>query len=335
MNNYASFILPSVSTNNTSETNESIPILPTAGTTTRIVSQSQTTSEPSSSIVCTSSSSNSNTNDRFHNSPSSLLTTQPSTNNTPRLVLLHHEDTHHFVLPSYCCPTHTSESNSVSTTPQHVCNFKRDCVISRTKVYSSGQNMSNLSPTVFKINIVATSKKFNYGTIDTRLVSCFNKLCKHSDTKLPKCFHYACYKHMMLTQGNDEMNEIEYQGVSDNILDQVVGVNNIKELQEHLEGNTNKLIFPVCGKRCFNVVMANKNKNKPKGVSEYANSKCWDTDGNEVNRSSIKVLLDWLTTEENASNYFGGVNKKGQTSATRKEAYHHELRVMIKKENGK
>ena len=59
------------------------------------------------------------------------------------------------------------------------------------------------------------------------------------------------------------------------------------------------------------------------------------SDGNKVNRSSIKVLLDWLTTEENASSYFGGVDNKGQTTATRKEAYHHHLWELIKKENGK
>ena len=156
MNNYAAFILPSVSTSNNNETNDSVPILPTTDTTTMIVSQSQTTLKPSLTVVCTSSSSNTSNNDRSIMSPS-LLTKHPSSNIIPSLIILHHKANKHYVLQSYCCPINTSNSNSVST-PQHVCNFKRDCVISRTKVYASGQNMCNLSPTVYKTTNTKSKK---------------------------------------------------------------------------------------------------------------------------------------------------------------------------------
>ena len=193
--------------------------------------------------------------------------------------------------------------------------------------------MSLVSPTVFKTKDI-NNKKYNYGTIDTRLVKCFNKLCKNTNTKVPKWFHYACYQHMIHTQVNDDMNYLEYEGVSDKILDQVVGVKNIKHVQEYLNNKENKLLFPVCGKRCFNIVNGTRNKSKPKGVSEYAATQNWDDDGTTANRSSIKVLLDWLTTEENASSYFGGVDAQGKTNGNRKESYHHYLRELIKKENG-
>ena len=141
---------------------------------------------------------------------------------------------------------------------------------------------------------------------------------------------------MIITQEIVKMNFLEYKGAGDKIVDQLVGVTNMKEIEQHLENDKDTaLIFPVCGKRCFNIVNAYRNKTRPKGVSEYANTQSWDNDGNELNRSSIKVLLDWLTTEENASSYFGGVDTLGRTSAIRKEAYHHHIRGLIKTENGK
>ena len=50
--------------------------------------------------------------------------------------------------------------------------------------------------------------------------------------------------------------------------------------------------------------------------------------------SSIEVLIEWLTTEENATNYFGGLDVDGQTNSNRKETYHHQIRDLIKEENG-
>jgi hypothetical protein len=61
----------------------------------------------------------------------------------------------------------------------------------------------------------------------------------------------------------------------------------------------------------------------------------WDKDGKDGKPSSIQVLIDWLTTEENASMYFGGVNEVGKTNAMRKESYHKVIRQIIIEKNGK
>jgi hypothetical protein len=46
------------------------------------------------------------------------------------------------------------------------------------------------------------------------------------------------------------------------------------------------------------------------------------------------LLIDWLTTEENASRYFGGADKDGRTQSERRDAYHHLIKDLIFKENG-
>ena len=71
------------------------------------------------------------------------------------------------------------------------------------------------------------------------------------------------------------------------------------------------------------------------GQSEYATVQSWDNDGDANKKSSIQILIDWLTTEENASKYFGGLDIEGRTSTARKETYHHHIRDLIKNENGK
>ena len=72
-----------------------------------------------------------------------------------------------------------------------------------------------------------------------------------------------------------------------------------------------------------------------KGESDYAIAQSWEKDGTSTKMCSIKVLVEWLTTEENCSQYFGGLDANGRTSADRKEAYHHRIRDLIKQENGK
>ena len=111
----------------------------------------------------------------------------------------------------------------------------------------------------------------------------------------------------------------------------------MKKIEDSIKDDHAKLIFLVCGKRCYNTLMKTKKNNSKDGVSDYTVAQSWDKDGN-VNTntmSSIDILIDWLTTEENASKYFGGVDMDGNTNATRKEAYHHHIRDLIKKENGR
>jgi hypothetical protein len=62
----------------------------------------------------------------------------------------------------------------------------------------------------------------------------------------------------------------------------------------------------------------------------------WDKDSNGgKNPSSIEVLIEWLTTEENASQYFGGVNEAGKTNAMCKEGYHKLIKELILQKTGK
>ena len=49
----------------------------------------------------------------------------------------------------------------------------------------------------------------------------------------------------------------------------------------------------------------------------------------------MTILIDWLTTEENCSKYFGGIDANGCMNGNRKEAYHHHICDIIRKENGK
>jgi hypothetical protein len=68
---------------------------------------------------------------------------------------------------------------------------------------------------------------------------------------------------------------------------------------------------------------------------EHTTPAIWDKDGTEDKKSSIRILIDWLTTEGNLSDYHGGVDKHGNTNANRKETYHNLLAKKIREENGK
>ena len=173
--------------------------------------------------------------------------------------------------------------------------------------------------------------------MDTRLVECFNKMCKSSNVKLSKCFHFICYEHMMKIQTDPRMDVLELVSKKENVLHHVIEGIDMEKISNSIKLDHTKLIFPVCGKRCYNTLMKTKKNNAKDGASDYTVAQSWDKDGN-VNTntmSSIDILIDWLTTEENASKYFGGVDMDGNTNATRKEAYHHHIRDLIKKENGR
>jgi hypothetical protein len=75
-------------------------------------------------------------------------------------------------------------------------------------------------------------------------------------------------------------------------------------------------------------------KKTMKKVKESATPALWDKDGGENKKSSICILIDWLTTEGNLSDYYGGTDKNGYTNSNRKETYHNLICNMIKQENG-
>ena len=135
----------------------------------------------------------------------------------------------------------------------------------------------------------------------------------------------------------DGMEIIELNGLTDPILEQVNKDVDIKNICRNIEQGEYKLIFPVCGKRCYNTIIHSRDKKDTKARTEYSTLQSWDNDGNETMgiKSSIEVLIEWITTEENSSSYFGGLDPEGNTNATRKEGYHHYIRDIIKEENGK
>ena len=250
----------------------------------------------------------------------------------PSVVEVHHLSSKNYLLEPYCRPILDITASSKEDT----CKFGRTCIVNKSKIFSYGEHLSHISSTVFKSNR-KSSKKFHYDMMDTRLVTCFNKSCKSTNTKFPKTFHYICFQHMMTASSNHDMQFIEIEKEDDNILKQITEEVNMKKVMDVLKHKQTKLLFPVCGKRCYNTVIHLRNKKDPKKDSDYAAAKSWESDGNVIKglRSSIEILIGWLTTEENASKYFGGIDKNGRTSATRKEAYHYHIRDVIKSENGK
>ena len=170
--------------------------------------------------------------------------------------------------------------------------------------------------------------------MDTQLLKCFNPSCKGAQTKVPKVFHHVCYMHMMSMKGNKYMNHFNIESNDDKLVTLVDDSIDMNIIIDDITNDTSRLIFPICGKRCYNTVCNYRKKDNSKDDSEYALAQSWDADGNSSQKSSIEVLIHWLTTEENCSSYFGGVDANGKTNANRKETYHHHLRDIIKSENG-
>ena len=154
-------------------------------------------------------------------------------NNIPGIVTLHHQESSNFILESYCSPVSDTFSTSLNK-----CKYNHECVVAKTNLLYKGQNISSISPTVYR-NYTPTTKKFTYRTMDTRFVSCFNKLCKHSNSKLPKCFHYVCFQHMMVTRPKDGIDVIELIGPGDKLTDQIDKSVDIQSIQNAIATNNN------------------------------------------------------------------------------------------------
>ena len=323
MDDLNSFTLPQATTtievnnSNSSLTNNTLPVQ---------ISQSQNLIPPSSIVTYQISTR------PFPETPVVPSTTTSKQKLPPSVVEVHHKSSKNYLLEPYCHPI----LDSAALSKEDTCKFGRTCIVNKSKIFSYGEHLSHISSTIFKSNR-KSSKKFHYDMMDTRLVTCFNKSCKSTNTKFPKTFHYICFQHMMTASSNHDMQFIEIENPGDNILKQITDEVDIKKVMDALQQDETKLIFPVCGKRCYNTVIHTRNKKDPKEDSDYAAAKSWESDGNVMNgiKPSIEILIGWLTTEENASKYFGGIDKNGRTSATRKEAYHYHIRDIIKAENGK
>ena len=264
----------------------------------------------------------------FEDDHISIATNDHSINNpqVPKnLLKLYHDIETHYILEDYCLPISDSFQNVLDG-----CKYKRDCLITKNKVITKAPKIESLSPTVF--GTVPANKKNNYYYHDIRLIKCFNSCCKNTTTKSPKVFHHSCFMHMMKINSDESMKIFEFNSTSDNVLKQIDDSMNVLSMKESLINDSTNLIFPVCGKRCYNCVTYVKSNNT--GNSEYATSQNWTDDGSDNKRSSVQVLIDWLTTEPNCSRYHGGLDNDGRTSSNRKDTYHYLIRDLIKKENG-
>ena len=225
------------------------------------------------------------------------------TNN--KLVTLHHDNNIHYVMEEYCKPINVSY-----ICPQESCKFNRECIVSKNKVMTKGTLVDSISPTVFK-HVPTTSLKNKYTTYDVRLVSCFNPSCKHPKTKMAKVFHHVCFMNMLKTNLTDEMELITIDTKKDKLVELIDDKIDVSFFNELSDLEYTNLSFPFCGKRCFNTITNYRNKISNKGDSEYATTQSWDSDGSSKHRTSITVLIDWFTTEENCSSYYGGVDSNG------------------------
>jgi hypothetical protein len=245
-------------------------------------------------------------------------------------VLVYHEDYAHYVLSEYCLPVTTAMDISLPNT----CRFGRNCVVHKCKVHTKGDKEPTISPTVFSRPATMSKETFTFSMFDVRYIRCFAENCKNKSTKEAKVFHHGCYMNFLFSDDNIDLDLIPIFP-SDNVVIDYVNKRVGKILTVPLDG---RIILPSCGRQCHkNIIkkIASLNKTKKIDLKSDGRSKLqWDKDGSSSQRSSIQVLVDWITTEENASSYFGGKNKKGKTNGSRKETHHFEITNKIKNENG-
>ena len=108
-----------------------------------------------------------------------------------------------------------------------------------------------------------------------------------------------------------------------------------------------RVILPVCGKLCYNMIVKGRKKKIDSQNTKNMNDsteivpaeipnqhKRWDSDGTENSLSSEAVIINWLTTAENAEQYFGGTHGKNNTvNGISKDTYHVRISNLIHKEN--
>jgi hypothetical protein len=254
--------------------------------------------------------------------------------------LLYHQDETHYVLSEFCHPV---SSTNVNTTQQ--CRYGRDCLVLKWKILEGAVQHSELSPTTYTPPVNEKEQsKYIYDLVDTRYVTCFRK-CTSKNSTQPKYFHHVCYMHNMNKSKVGKMNHIQVSNDDKftlRLVNQSLKQNNTNSrlVDKDAPDGMIKLILPVCGKRCSSNVMRDVNNTMTKMMSSPTigdgSSKInWDNDGGNGKRSSIQVLVDWITTEENCTFYYGGKLKKGQTCGQRKEGFHYLIAEEIRKENSK
>ena len=194
-------------------------------------------------------------------------------------------------MEDYCQPV--AESFNCST---DLCQFNCECLVMKQKVLSKGNLLQTTSPTVFT-SVPATSKKNKYSLHDIRLLRCFNPTCKKPKSNMAKVFHHICFMHMLKT--NNEAEKMDMIGISsahDSILDFVGDHIDISCLKEFSSYDLTNLTFPFCGQRCYNYIINHRDKAKTTsgGVSEYATTQSWESDGSskkkDINPSAYQLV---------------------------------------------
>jgi hypothetical protein len=274
-----------------------------------------------------------------HNNINETSTTNVNDTISDEIITVHHEDKVYSVLSYFCLPVNQTPLND-----NYVCKFpNRDCVMKRCKIFQGlgSKNLHQLSETVFSPPTKLTGT-LKYLVVDSRIIKCCQPACTNGLDSNPKLFHFSCYMHSFLKSDNKGMSMVSVTSENDKVLNFLnIPEAILIEVKTFLR-NGNSVLFPCCGKRCYKVLAASRLDKKKSAtssstaISETMNNTNpnWDKDGSTNTRSSIQILIDWLTTEENATKYFGGLDKDGRTSSDRKESYHNYISEIIKNENG-
>ena len=246
------------------------------------------------------------------------------------------------ILPFHCLP--------YTDLRPEACKFKsRGCLIrtwglkdaSVREKYNSLSWYSSNHPMIFPVPV--DRHKNGVELADTKLLLCSNTECTrvNADSVVgPTVFHFCCYANMLKKEGIEDLLYKE----TDNFF-----TNHQKE-QLALVGNhlqNNEIILPVCGKKCYNVLLRKRQtqiENEKKEREKLAGEKNkddissllrWDSDSKNGSLTSEGVIVDWLTEPDNVEMYFGGTHgPQNAVSGTRKDSFHQLLSQKIFQTNG-
>jgi hypothetical protein len=266
----------------------------------------------------------------------STETVVPKNESSTNFTLLHHSESQCYVLTRYC--SSLKDNISLAQSLSDCKHPSRECIIYKTKSYESGTVLTQLSPTVILPN-VAFRKRFGYDMMEGRIINCAQPTCKNSTKTSAKQFHFSCYMHNIKAKTGECLSVLKIEDTDDKLLDVIKATTSERTQLKNLLKDTIPVVVPVCGLRCFKLMndhrMKSSKKSKPTLLANDPDHKVsWEKDGEGSIRSSMEILIDWFTTEENVSKYYGGVDRFGKTNADRKEGYHLHIKELIQKENG-
>jgi hypothetical protein len=252
---------------------------------------------------------------------SKSISNSNSTVNTTNddFVRVFHEESAFTVLSKYCLPVSQTRLDD-----NYVCKFpNRYCVMKQCKIFEGigGTNVPELSETAFEPNPKHAGTLI-YAIVDVQIIKCCKPTCTNGLDGSAKLFYYSFFIHSFAIPDNRSMEIVELLSEDDKVLNFL----NIKEpiltkvINAFKKGA--QIVFPCCGKRCSKMVLASRKECKKKSEQAIASTSIdskltppyWDKDSTDKCKSSIDVIIHWLTTEENATKYFGGLDKDGKTS---------------------